>query len=83
MSNDTSPIVDEANDDEYDDEHNFDEREPVLRFACGDIRPVSIVGGLKRTIYADVNKLHGENGDDNDDRPFPCCQLRRPVLSTS
>lgn len=33
MADDSSPVVDKADDDEQDDEDDFDHREPVLRLA--------------------------------------------------
>lgn len=34
MMNDPSPVIDQSNDNEQNDQDNLDEREPVLGFTC-------------------------------------------------
>ena len=33
-----------------------------------------------QTIYADVDQLHGEHGNDDDESPFPWMKFDCPVL---
>lgn len=37
--------------------------------------------GSLRTVYTDMDQLHCEYRDDDDQGPFPCLQLGRPVLA--
>lgn len=50
MPNHATPVIDQTNDDEEDDQDDFDECEPVLGFTCQRRGVASADGCMKDTI---------------------------------
>ena len=85
MTADTSPVVNEAYEDEDDNHDDLNHREPVLRFAWGDY--VNLCGGeqstIVHTIHSHMDKLHDEYRYDNHESILPGSDVRVPVLRAS
>ena len=82
MAVNASPVVDEADEDEDDDHDDLDHSEPVLGLSYPSVRKTvdeQVIVGT-RTIYADVDELHGKNRCNDHEGILPCGDVWVPVL---
>jgi hypothetical protein len=79
-----SPVVDQSNEDEHYHHHDLDHCEPILGLSFKNrLYNMSLLHyNRKRTVDANMNKLHRKNWNDDNKGPMPSLQTRRPILQT-